>query len=72
MRPLATVIRESFRLIHEISFSYREPYFYRSVEQQTPEECVDNAAKHLERLIQYEGPNSILRLCLRVNQVMDL
>lgn len=41
------------------------PYFYRCPwNSETPEECADNAAKHLERVILYEGPGNIAAIML--------
>jgi len=41
------------------------PYFYRCPwHSETPEECAQRAADHMERLIQYEGPNQIAAVLL--------
>ncbi|MEO8664382.1 MAG: aminotransferase class III-fold pyridoxal phosphate-dependent enzyme [Ignavibacteria bacterium] len=41
------------------------PYFYRCPwNSKTPEECAENAAAHLERVIQYEGPDNIAAIML--------
>lgn len=41
------------------------PYFYRCPwNSKTPEECTENALAHLERIIQYEGPNHIAALLM--------
>lgn len=41
------------------------PYFYRCPwNSKTPEECAANAAEHLERIVQYENPNSIAAIML--------
>lgn len=41
------------------------PYFYRCPwNSETPEECAENAAAALERVVQYEGPNSIAAIML--------
>lgn len=41
------------------------PYFYRCPwNSETPEECTENAAAHLERIVQYENPNSIAAILL--------
>lgn len=41
------------------------PYFYRCPwNSKTPEECATMAAEHLERVVQYENPNSIAAIML--------
>ncbi|MCY7360968.1 MAG: aminotransferase class III-fold pyridoxal phosphate-dependent enzyme [Ignavibacteria bacterium] len=41
------------------------PYFYRCPwNSKTPEECSENAAAHLERVVQYEGPGSIAAIMM--------
>jgi len=41
------------------------PYFYRCPwNSKTPEECGIKAAEHLERVVQYEGPNNIAAIML--------
>ncbi len=41
------------------------PYFYRCPwNSETQEECAENAAAALERVVQYEGPNSIAAIML--------
>jgi taurine---2-oxoglutarate transaminase len=41
------------------------PYFYRCPwNSKTPEECADNAAAHLERVVKYEGPQYIAAILL--------
>jgi len=41
------------------------PYFYRCPwNSNTQEECAVNAAAHLERVIQYEGPNSVAAIMM--------
>lgn len=41
------------------------PYFYRCPwNSKTPEECVDNSIAHMERVIQYEGPQNIAAIML--------
>ncbi len=41
------------------------PYFYRCPwNSKTPEECAKMAAEHLERVVQYEGPNNIAAIML--------
>ena len=41
------------------------PYFYRCPwNSKTPNECAENAAAHLERLVNYEGPNSIAAILM--------
>jgi len=41
------------------------PYFYRCPwNSKTPEECAENAAAALERIVQYEGPNSIAAIMM--------
>jgi len=41
------------------------PYFYRCPwNSKTSEECAENAAAHLERVVQYEGPNNIAAIML--------
>ena len=41
------------------------PYFYRCPwNSKTPEECTENAAAHLERIIKYEGPQYIAGILL--------
>ncbi len=41
------------------------PYFYRCPwNSKTPNECAENAAAHLERIVNYEGPNSIAAILM--------
>jgi len=41
------------------------PYFYRCPwNSKTPEECAENAAAHLERIIKYEGPQYIAAILM--------
>lgn len=41
------------------------PYFYRCPwNSKTPQECTEKALEHLERVIQYEGPNNIAAIML--------
>jgi taurine--2-oxoglutarate transaminase len=41
------------------------PYFYRCPwNSKTPEECGDNAAAHMERIIKYEGPNNVAAILM--------
>ncbi len=41
------------------------PYFYRCPwNSKTPEECVDNSIAHMERVIQYEGPQNVAAIML--------
>jgi taurine--2-oxoglutarate transaminase len=41
------------------------PYFYRCPwNSKTPEECAENAAAHLERIVRYEGPENIAAILL--------
>ena len=41
------------------------PYFYRCPwNSKTPEECAENAAAHLERVVKYEGPQYIAAILL--------
>lgn len=41
------------------------PYFYRCPwHSETPEECTERAADHMERVIQYEGPNQVAAVLL--------
>jgi len=41
------------------------PYFYRCPwNSKTPEECTENAAAHLERIVKYEGPQYIAAILL--------
>lgn len=41
------------------------PYFYRCPwNSKTPAECVDNSIAHMERVIQYEGPQNIAAIML--------
>ncbi len=41
------------------------PYFYRCPwHSETPEECAERSAAHVERVIQYENPNSIAAILL--------
>ncbi|MFM1745933.1 MAG: hypothetical protein RLZZ630_1870 [Bacteroidota bacterium] len=41
------------------------PYFYRCPwKSETPEECAENCARHVERIIQYENPDSIAAILL--------
>lgn len=41
------------------------PYFYRCPwNSKTPEECANNAADHLERLVKYEGPQHVAAILL--------
>lgn len=41
------------------------PFFYRCPwNSKTPEECAENAAAHLDRIVQYEGPNNIAAIML--------
>lgn len=41
------------------------PYFYRCPwNSKTPQECTENALAHLERIIQYEGPQNIAAVIL--------
>lgn len=41
------------------------PYFYRCPwHSQTPEECAENAAAHMERIIKYEGPNNVAAILM--------
>jgi taurine--2-oxoglutarate transaminase len=46
-------------------FHAENPYFYRCPwNSKTPEECAHNAAAHLERVIQYEGPQNVAAIIL--------
>ncbi len=41
------------------------PYFYRCPwNSRTPEECAENAANHMDRLIRYEGPQNVAAILL--------
>lgn len=41
------------------------PYFYRCPwNTETPEDCGNRAAEHLERVVQYEGPNNIAAIMM--------
>jgi taurine--2-oxoglutarate transaminase len=41
------------------------PYFYRCPwNSQTPEECAENAASHMERIIKYEGPSNVAAILM--------
>ncbi len=41
------------------------PYFYRDPwNSKTPEECAENAAAHLERIVKYEGPQYIAAILM--------
>ena len=41
------------------------PYFYRCPwNSKTPNECAENAAAHLERIVNYEGPNSLAAILM--------
>ncbi len=41
------------------------PYFYRCPwNSKTPEECAENAAAHMERVIQYENPGNVAAIIL--------
>ncbi|MBL8006333.1 MAG: aminotransferase class III-fold pyridoxal phosphate-dependent enzyme [Ignavibacteria bacterium] len=41
------------------------PYFYRCPwNTKTPQECTEKALEHLERVVQYEGPNNIAAIML--------
>ncbi|REJ81913.1 MAG: aminotransferase class III-fold pyridoxal phosphate-dependent enzyme [Bacteroidetes bacterium] len=41
------------------------PYFYRCPwNSRTPEECAENAAAHMERLIKYEGPQYVAAILM--------
>ncbi len=41
------------------------PYFYRcSFNSSTPEECAERSAAHMERVIKYEGPNTIAAILM--------
>ena len=41
------------------------PYFYRCPwKSKTPEECAENAAAHLERIVRFEGPQNIAAILL--------
>ena len=41
------------------------PFFYRCPwNSKTPEECSENAAAHMERVIKYEGPNNVAAILM--------
>ena len=41
------------------------PYFYRCPwNSATPEECAENAANHMERIIKYEGPGNVAAILM--------
>ena len=41
------------------------PYFYRCPwNSKTPQECTENALAHLERIVQYEGPQNVAAIIL--------
>ncbi len=41
------------------------PYFYRCPwNSATPEECTENAAEHMERIIKYEGPGNVAAILM--------
>ncbi len=58
------------RLAHDAqaapNFLHAEnPYYYRCPwNSETPEACAENATAHMERLIQYEGPNNVAAILL--------
>ena len=59
-RKLPVDNQQAPNFVHaENPYSYRCPW-----NTKTPEECSDKAAEHLERIIQYEGPNNIAAIML--------
>lgn len=59
-RKLAADAQQAPNFIH-----VENPYFYRCPwNSETPEECAENAAAHLERVVQFEGPKNIAAIML--------
>lgn len=59
-RKLAADAQQAPNFVH-----VENPYFYRCPwNSKTPEECAENAAAHLERVVQYEGPDNIAAIML--------
>ncbi|MEO6694512.1 MAG: aminotransferase class III-fold pyridoxal phosphate-dependent enzyme [Ignavibacteria bacterium] len=59
-RKLPVDAQQSPNFIH-----IENPYFYRCPwNTKTPEECGTKAAEHLERVVQYEGPNNIAAIMM--------
>lgn len=59
-RKLAVDSQQAPNFVH-----VENPFFYRCPwNSKTPEECAENAAAHLERVVQYEGPGNIAAIML--------
>lgn len=59
-RKLAVDSQQMPNIIH-----VENPYFYRCPwNSETPEECGENAASHLERVIQFEGPGNVAAILI--------
>lgn len=59
-RKLAVDSQQMPNIIH-----VENPYYYRCPwNSDTPEECGENAAAHLERVIQFEGPGSVAAILI--------
>ena len=59
-RKLPVDAQQSPNFVH-----VENPYFYRCPwNTKTPEECTEKALEHLERVVQYEGPNNIAAIMM--------
>lgn len=59
-RKFAHDAQQSPNFIH-----VENPFFYRCPwNSKTPEECTENAAAHMERVIKYEGPNNVAAILM--------
>lgn len=59
-RKFAHDAQQSPNFIH-----VENPFFYRCPwNSKTPEECTENAAAHMERVLKYEGPNNVAAILM--------